>query len=156
MAFKLGINFISIDRPYTTEAGVKYPNLRDPAIRAQLGVIEVADEPTYDQRFYWGVDNPKQLEDVTETPEGADAPITTKGLKSQWISQVKATAGTMLAQTDWMVIRKAERNIDVPTATQTHRAAIITEADRLETAIAACENVEALIAVVGAQNWPKE
>jgi hypothetical protein len=36
-----------------------------------------------------------------------------------------------------------------------YRAAVITEADRLEAAIAACADVEALIAVVGSQNWPK-
>ncbi len=172
--FQLNGKPISIDRPYTTEAGVKYPNLRNPAIRAELGVTEVPDAPTYDQRFYWGVDNPKLLNDrpevkedgtplyvqvynaETEQMEDTTEQVVTKGLKSQWIAQVKQTAGSLLAQTDWMVLRKAERNVDIPTATQTYRAAIITEADRLETAIAACENVEALIAVVGAQNWPKE
>jgi hypothetical protein len=78
----------------------------------------------------------------------------TKGLKSQWTAQVKDTAGKMLAQTDWMVIRKAERNIDIPATVVTKRAAIVAECDRLEAAIAACTTVEALIAVVGAQGWP--
>jgi hypothetical protein len=153
---------------------VKFANLRNPAIRAQVGVVEVPDAPTYDQRFYWGVDNPKLLDDreesdeqgnplyvqeynpLTETMQNTTKRLVTKGLKSQWTAQVKQTAGSLLAQSDWMVIRKAERNIDVPTATQTYRAAIIAEADRLETAIAACDNVEALIAVISAQNWPKE
>jgi hypothetical protein len=85
----------------------------------------------------------------------SDVRLVTKGLKSQWIAQTKATAGSLLAQSDWMVIRKAERAVDVPAETQTYRAAIITEADRLEAAIAACADVEALIAVVGSQNWPK-
>jgi hypothetical protein len=62
----------------------------------------------------------------------------------------------MLAQTDWMVTRKFERDIDIPTATVTFRAAVVTECDRLETAIAACEDVEELIGVVTTQNWPKE
>jgi hypothetical protein len=86
----------------------------------------------------------------------SDERLVTKGLKSQWIAQVKDTAGKMLAQTDWMVIRKAERAVDVPAETQAHRAAVVLECDRLEAAIAACLNVEALIAVVGSQNWPKE
>jgi hypothetical protein len=117
-------------------------------------VTEVADPEQYDQRFYWGVGNPKQLEDVTETPEGATESITTKGLKSQWTAQVKDTAGKLLAQTDWMVVRKAERNVDIPATVVAKRAAIVAECDRLEAAIAACTTVEALIAVVGNQGWP--
>ena len=69
MAFKLNNQFISIDRPYTAPDGTKYANLRDPAIRAALGVVEVADPEPYDQRFYWGVDNPKLLDDREESDE---------------------------------------------------------------------------------------
>lgn len=153
--FLLNGNPISIDNEVTIN-GVRYPHLRDPALRSQLGVTEAPDPEQYDQRFYWGVGNPKQLEDVTETPEGATEAITTKGLKSQWTAQVKDTAGKMLAATDWMVIRKAERNIDVPAAVVTKRAAIVTECDRLETAITACTDVEGLIAVVTTQQWPAD
>ena len=175
MAFQYNGSPISIDRPFTAPDGTKYANLRNPAIREALGVTEVADPPYYDQRFYWGPNNPKLLDDREESDEegnllyvkvlgevdgepamvDSDERLVTKGLKSQWIAQTKATAGSLLAQSDWMVIRKAERAVDVPAETQTYRAAIITEADRLEAAIAACANVEALIAVVGSQNWPK-
>jgi hypothetical protein len=55
-----------------------------------------------------------------------------------------------------MVIRKAERDVAIPSATVTYRAAVITEATRLETAINAATTVEALITVVQSQNWPKE
>jgi hypothetical protein len=173
--FQLNGITISVDRPYTTEAGVKYANLRDPAIRSALGVVEVPDPESYDQRFYWGVGNPKILDDREEVDEDgdpmfvkvlgevngepamvdSDERLVTKGLKSQWIAQVKDTAGKMLAQTDWMVIRKAERDVAIPESVVDTRAAIIAEADRLETAIAGCADVEALIAVVGSQDWPK-
>jgi hypothetical protein len=82
--------------------------------------------------------------------------LVTKGLKSEWIAQVKQTAGSMLAHTDWTVIRKAERDVAIPDAVATKRAAIIAEADRLEAAIAACASVEELIAVVNAQGWPND
>ena len=81
--------------------------------------------------------------------------LVTKGLKSQWTAQVKTTAGSLLAATDWMVIRKAERDVAIPAETQTYRAAVVAECDRLETAIAGAADVPALIAVVNAQNWPK-
>jgi hypothetical protein len=173
MAFKLGDKFINIDRPYTTEAGVKYPHLRDAALREQLGVVEVADPESYDQRFYWGVGNPKLLNDreevdengnplyvqeynpLTETMQNTTKRLVTKGLKSQWTAQVKATAGSLLAQTDWYIIRSAERQVAVPESVAGYRAAVVAEADRLEAAIDACPDVPALIAVVNSQDWPE-
>ena len=170
--FQLNGNPISIDSEQVI-GGIRYPHLRDPALREQLGVVEVADPEQYDQRFYWGVGNPKLLNDREEVdqdgnpmyvkvlgvvdgePAMVDSAerLVTKGLKSQWTAQVKDTAGKMLAQTDWVIVRKAERNIDVPAAVATKRAAIVAECDRLEAAIAACADVEALIAVVSNQNW---
>ena len=79
--------------------------------------------------------------------------MVTKGLKSGWIAQVKDTAGKLLAQTDWMVIRKAERDVAIPAEVVAKRAAIVAECARLETAIAAAADVDALKAVVDAQNW---
>ena len=152
--FQLNGNPISIDSEQVI-GGIRYPHLRDPALREQLGVVEVADPEQYDQRFYWGVGNPKQLDDIQVTPDEG-TPYTQKGMKSDWTAQVKDTAGKMLAQTDWMIVRKAERNIDVPAAVATKRAAIVAECDRLEAAIAACADVEALIAVVSNQSWPTE
>ena len=171
--FQLNGNPISIDSEQVI-GGIRYPHLRDPALREQLGVTEAADPEQYDQRFYWGVGNPKLLNDREESdqqgnpmyvqvlgvvdgqPAMVDSAerLVTKGLKSQWIAQVKDTAGKMLAQTDWMVVRKAERNVAIPADVVTKRAAIVAECDRLESAIAACTTVEALIAVVGAQGWP--
>lgn len=89
----------------------------------------------------------------TEAMEDTTEQVVTKGLKSQYIAQVKQTAGSLLAATDWMIVRKVERNIDVPTKVATKRAAIVAECDRLEAAIAACADVETLITVVGSQNW---
>jgi len=81
--------------------------------------------------------------------------LVTKGLKSQWIATVKDTANKLLVQSDWMVIRKFERNIDIPADTAAYRAAVITECTRLVTAIQGCADVPALIAVVTTQAWPE-
>ena len=170
--FQLNGNPISIDSEQVI-GGIRYPHLRDPALREQLGVVEVADPDRWDERFYWGVGNPKLLNDREEVDQDgnpmyvkvlgevngepamvdSDKRLVTKGLKSQWTAQVKQTAGKMLAQTDWMVIRKAERNIDISADVVTKRTAIVTECNRLEVAIAACAVVEELIAVVSNQNW---
>ncbi len=140
-----------------------------------IGITWVADPIPFDTRFYWDYDLPKALEDKAEVKEdgtplykqvydktangglGAMVDTTeqviTKGLKSQFIAQVKDTAGKLLAQTDWYVIRKAERNVDIPAEVALKRTQIVTEADRLETDIQASTTVEGLIEVLNAQNW---
>jgi uncharacterized protein YdaT len=172
--FQLNNKPLALDTPFTF-AEIQYPanwlRLASPEERAAIGITEVADDEGYDDRFYWGVGNPKQLEDRLEVKEDGtplmvqryDAEIESmvdteeqvvyKGLKSQWVSQVKDTAGKLLAGTDWMIVRKYERKVAIPEAVATKRAAIVAEADRLEVEITACADVEALIAVVSTQNW---
>jgi len=79
-----------------------------------------------------------------------------QGLKTVMTNKVKSNAGTLLSHTDWMVIRKAERDVAIPSATATYRAAVITECTRLESAIAGAGDVDALATVMNAQNWPEE
>ena len=155
--FLLNGSPLPLDTPFQID-GTSYPAnwLRLTSIEEKnaVGITEVADtQATYDDRFYWGVDNPKQLDDLTVTPEQGD-PYIQHGLKHYWIATVKETANKLLAQSDWMVIRKAERNIDIPADTVTYRAAVITECTRLVTAIQGCADVPALIVVVTAQGWP--
>jgi hypothetical protein len=79
--------------------------------------------------------------------------LKTLGLKSNMIAQVKHTAGTLLAQTDWYVTRKSEKAVDIPVDVEAKRDAVRTECDRLEAAIAAVTTVEELISVMHNQNW---
>jgi hypothetical protein len=79
-----------------------------------------------------------------------------QGLKTTMSEQVKQTANSLLSNTDWMVIRKAERDVAIPSATATYRAAVLTECTRLETAITNAADVDAVAAVMNAQNWPRE
>ena len=141
-----------------------------------IGITEEADPVRADDRFYWNGDSsmPKELEDRAEVDENGDPiyvqvldksqdppvmvdsseQLVTPGLKTTWKNQVKHTAGTMLAPTDWMVIRKAERDVDIPADVVEKRSAIRTECDRLETAITAASDIAAFITVVQNQNWP--
>lgn len=176
--FKHNNTPIPLDTPFTID-GTSYPanwlRLTSLAEKQAVGIEEVADvTTTYDDRFFWGVDNPKLLNDREESDEdgkpmyvkvlgtvdGKPAMVdsterlVTKGLKSQWIATVKDTANKLLAQTDWMVIRKAERDVAIPTATATYRQAVLTECSRLVTAIAGASDIEAFIAVVTSQGWP--
>lgn len=135
--------------------GVQYPanflNLSTEAEKSAIGITWENDPVRADDRFYWDgdINNPKALEDVTNE----DASIT-KGLKSNWIAQIKRTTNSLLAQSDWYVVRKVERDVAIPVDIVTERAAIITEANRLEAAIIAATTVEGLIEAINTQNWP--
>ena len=115
-----------------------------------IGITEIADPILADDRFYWSgdINNPKALDDKDEENGSV-----TKGLKSVYIAQIKDTTNKLLAQSDWYVIRKLERNIDIPTDIADKRSAIITESNRLETAINAVADVAELIEVLNTQNF---
>jgi hypothetical protein len=121
--------------------GTQYPpqwlNVSTEEQKAAIGITWVADPAPVDTRFYWDTDLPKDLND----------------LKTQFVAQVKDTAGKLLNTTDWYVIRKVERNVDIPSEIALKRTQIVTEANRLETDIKASTTVEALIEVLNTQNW---
>ena len=94
-------------------------------------------------------ENTKKMVDSSEK-------LVNQGLKTPMTAEVKDTANKLLASTDWMVIRKYERDVAIPSATATYRAAVITECARLETAIGNAADVDALATVMAGQNWPKE
>ena len=112
------------------------------------------DEIRPDDRYYWVTANengsytatPKELEDKTETAEDGKTYIT-KGLKSNHIAQVKQNTNLTLAQTDWYVIRKVERNVDIPADVATYRAAVVAWATATEASITAVTTVEELKAI---------
>ena len=177
--YKVNNKTLPLDRAFTL-GDIQYPSnwlRRSTAIaRLALGITWETEPARSDDRFYWNGDitNPKALEDREEVDQDgnpmyvkvldnsdpanpamvdSDERLVAKGLKSNWIAQVKTTAGGLLAGSDWMVIRKAERDVAIPEAVVAARAAIVAEANRLETAIAACADVSALIEVVSSQNW---
>jgi len=133
------------------------------------------DEIRPDDRYYWVTANPdgsytgvpKELEDREEVDENGNPMyvkvlgevdgkpamvdsaerLVTKGLKSNHIAQVKHNTNMTLAQTDWYVIRKVERNVDIPAEVATYRAAVIAWATATEASITAVTTVEQLKAI---------
>ncbi len=84
-----------------THAGIQYPanwlRLASPEEREAIGITEVPDPQPYDQRFYWGYD-----------AEGKLIPKDHTQLVEQWTQQTRTTANTLLAPTDWVIIREAD------------------------------------------------
>lgn len=138
-----------------------------PEEKLEAGVWEIIEGVRPDDRFYWvsGASyhinevnstveasypaTAKDLEDEIIVPEEGEA-YTQKGLKSNFIAQAKQAANAALAATDWMVIRKAERDVAIPADVVTARAQIIADCAAKESAISAATTVEELIAALGA------
>jgi hypothetical protein len=142
-----------------------------------MGITQIKPVSTFDPKYYWDADLPKELEDREEVDPETNEPLyvkvwdptagedgrgamvdTTKrvisfGLKTNCIAEIKSTTNSILSKTDWYLYRKADRDIDIPADVATHRAAIITESNRLEQAINAVTTVEDLIGIMNSQNW---
>lgn len=134
--------------------------------KQDLGIYDVAYGASQDDRFYTITQNAPEFDSeekivkitytstakpLNDSGEGAEKVV---GLKSQYIAQFKDTANKLLAQTDWMLVRKIERNVNIPAATATYRTAVIAEADRLETAISGASNINTFITAVNSASWP--
>ena len=145
MGYYLGSRALPMDRPWKTETA-QYPanwlRLSSTADRAAIGVTWGADEGTWDQRFYWSPTLAKQLDDKTETVDGVET--TTTGLKTLWKSKQNDIAGSLIAPSDWRIIKAKETSTNIPSAWKTYRAAVRTSCNTRQTEIDACTTVEAL------------
>lgn len=96
--------------------------------------------------------NNKNINDVNEVDENGDPlldeygdQVVTKGLKTIYKEQIKQQATSLLAPTDWMVVRKAENSTkSIPSAVTTYRASVRTKADEICTAIDNCDTLDKL------------
>jgi hypothetical protein len=143
-----------------THNGISYPanwlRLTSLEEKQAIGIVEVPDAPvaSWDQRFYWGVDNPKQLEDVTD-----DDGNTTAGLKTLWKQKQNETAASLLSPSDWRVVKASEvTDYTVETEWTTFRAAVRTACNTRQTEIDACADVAALKELIDNPTtpWPEE
>ena len=94
--------------------GIQYPanwlRLSTLEEKEAIGITEVPDPPYYDQRFYWGYDDKGNL-----------IPKDYGQLVELWINQTRTTAGTLLAPTDWHIIREADNGTVVDPKIKTWR-----------------------------------
>jgi hypothetical protein len=128
---------LPIDAAFIDPAtGIQYPanwlRLASPEDRASIGITEAPDPIWYDQRFYWSPELPKDHAQLVE----------------QWVAQTRTTANTMLAPTDWQVIREADNGKPMDAATKAERQRIRDAAGTKVAAINATTTIEELAAYV--------
>ena len=120
------------DTPFEIN-GTQYPAnwLRLTSIEEKnaIGITEVADPVRWDDRFYWGVDNPK---DLTQ-------------LKATWTNWANDTVWNLLQKTDYMDFRHlSDTGYTAPTAWVTWRASIREQLKTVKSNIASATDVPTL------------
>ena len=130
---KLDGKTLQYDRAFTHKQ-ISYPanwlRLTTLEEKQAIGITEVADNTqVWDQRFYYGVDNPKDL----------------AGLKTLWSNTQDQIASSLLSPNDWVVIKAKETGTHIPAAWKTYRAAVRTACNTRQTEINAVSDVPALI-----------
>jgi hypothetical protein len=135
---------LSPDRAFTTEDGTQYPSnwLRLATVeeREAIGITETPDPIPVDQRFYWDTGIPKDHTQLVE----------------QWTAQIKQTAGSLLAQTDWYVTRASETGLAAPQSVIERRSLIRAMSNDKEAFLSLTETTEQLAEYVtsaGFNNW---
>ena len=143
MAFKLNDKILPTDVSFTSN-GINYPanwlRLTTLSEKQAIGISEVADEATFDRRFYTA---PSVAKDLTE-------------LKTTWVKAQKDWAGGLLEKYDWYVIRKSEKGTAIPSNVSTYRDAVRTVCGTRESEINSASNVPALVTLVDGAltQWP--
>jgi hypothetical protein len=171
--YKYNGKVIKAGRAWSSDKGHHPANwmlLSDEA-KAEIGLVYEADPDTsYDKRFFWSKGVERALDDVKETNDDgtpildiSGKQVVTKGLKSNAIDQVKRTAASLLAPTDWMVVRSAENGTDIDADTLAYRAAVRKASNDIEAKITAVSTHAAFMALYDApkdgnapiNDWPK-
>ena len=157
-------------RPFTHN-GIQYPanwlRLTSWEEKSAIGITEVPDPEPVDTRFYWDHNLPKQLEDkevvVWEdvVVNGVGIGSTTRtytqtGLKTQWKKQQDETAYSLLAPTDWYVVRKSEVGTEIPVGITSFRTDVRTVCGGRKDVIGLATDVPSLVGILTFHglDWP--
>ena len=139
---------LQYDRAFTHN-GAQYPanwlRLTTLEEKQAIGIVEVPDPAVvfWDQRFYRGVDNPRDLDQ----------------LKTIWKQKQNDIASSLLTPSDWRVIKASEvTDYTVETEWTTYRAAVRTACNTRQTEIDNCADVAALKELIDnpTTSWPTE
>jgi hypothetical protein len=162
-----GSRTINDSQPWTDDYGIQHPSnwhMWTLEEKQAKGLVEVIETQQPDSRLYhWGqnpdgtyTSTPKALDDSIVPGEGSTDRVQ-KGLRSQFIQQVKQQQQTLLSQTDWAVVRKQDVGTPIPEAVSTFRTAVRAKSQEMRAAISAVSNIqefEALLESNLLNEWP--
>ena len=131
--------------------GIEYPsnwlNLSTLEEKEAIGLEEViaTNSPANDQYYWVSTELDKAILTYVNTPKEL------AGVQANAVSQINATAYSILLPSDWMVVKAVETSTTVPADWNTWRAEIRTQAQDAITAIEAATDVDEVTTAVQVQ-----
>ena len=145
--WKYGDRIITPGKSWVDSSGVRHPSnwqIWSSTEKDRYDLKEVADPVYPDERLYFSVTDNQG--NITSTAKAIDdsgsGDNLVLGLKSTFKNEVKKQQGSLLSQTDWYIVRKADKSTAIPSNIQTWRDAIRTKATEMENALDACSSVD--------------
>jgi len=146
--FKYNGRSISPGKSWQDDNGVVHPgswHIWDASQKLAMGITEVIyEDPPNSNLYVWSHDEDGK---IIKTAKPLDDDGSTLGVKSILKREVKHRQGSLLSQTDWAIIRKADTGEAIDSKIQTWRDAIRSEATSMETAITNAADTDALEAL---------
>ena len=152
MAYKYNGKIIRAGRAWSNDEGIQHPRnwmIWSDAEKTAAGLVWEDDPAPFDSRFYYDADTPRDLDE----------------LKASYKARTKVTAGSLLAPTDWHVVKAAEvDSYSVPANVSQYRTDVRAASNTIEAAIDGAADLDAFIALFeGTEeanapiyDWPEE
>ena len=145
MAYTLDGKTLTVGRPFTGTDGTQYPRnwlyLTSDAEKEAIGIVITEDLAPYDSQFYTGYDSDNNLIAKEFV-----------GVQTNFREEQKVIAGSLLAPTDWYVVRNAETGDSIPAGITSFRSEVRTVSSNREAMINAATTIpqlESLVTNVG-------
>lgn len=141
-----GARQIYAGRSWVAANGTRHPKTWSAQWSAEekkaAGITSVILQSFPDQRLYDSRHN-----DDGSVSSSARALDGEHGVKAALIAEIKQQQASLLALTDWAIVRKADTGTAIPAAIQSWRDALRSKATEMETAIANAANTDAVAAL---------
>ena len=143
---------IRAGKSWRDENGILHPpnwNLWSAEEKTAAGITEVVEETPPDSRLYTWSHNAdgtinKTAKSLDDTGSGDTLRL---GVKSTLKEEVSSQQNSLLTQTDWQIVRKADNGTAIDSNVQTWRDAIRTKGDEMKTAIDNAADTDAVAAL---------
>ena len=152
MAYKYNGKIIRAGRAWTGIDGIQHPRnwmIWSDAEKTAAGLVWEDDTEPFDIRFYYDANTQRDLDK----------------LKAEYKARTKETAGSILSETDWYVIRASENETrPVPSEINNYRISVRAASNTIEAAIDNAADLDSFMALFDApedgnapiNDWPDE
>ena len=150
--FKYSGRTIHPGRSWTDDNGITHPSnwhIWSNSEKTAAGVTEIVEETPPDSRLYiWSQNADGTINNTAKSlTDSGSGETLVLGVKSSLKNTVQSQQYSLLAETDWAIIRKADKGTAIPSNIQTWRDAIRTKATAMENAIDGAANTNAIAAL---------